>query len=127
MRWTFQVEDDALLCAVVGVEVVLVGIAPAVPPNMPQLVANFGALDLHDLGPHVSKHRGAERAGNDLGQIEDPDAVKRRADFCGAHSIWPRSSDCLTTMASRLAPRLRCNCRFMLSLLHFRHRIRLAT
>ena len=35
-----------------------------------------GAVDADDVGAHVGEHHGAERAGTDPGELDDPDAVE---------------------------------------------------
>ena len=42
-----------------------------------RLVAEFGRLDLQDLGAEIAEALGRERAGQDPGQVDDPDALER--------------------------------------------------
>ena len=41
---------------------------------MPRIVAVVGRLDLDDVGAHVAQHHGAERTGEDTGEIDDADS-----------------------------------------------------
>ena len=43
----------------------------------PPFVGLVGRLDLDDVGAHVAQHHGAERAGEDTGEIKHPNAGER--------------------------------------------------
>jgi len=70
-----QVERDALLVAVEREE----GDRHAVGGGVPvaALVARARRLDLDHLGAQVGEDRGAERPGQEAGQVEDADAGER--------------------------------------------------
>ena len=44
--------------------------------EVPRLVAEAGRLDLQDLGAEIAKALGRERAGQDAGQVDDPDPLE---------------------------------------------------
>ena len=54
---------------------------------MPRIVTVAGGLDLDDVGAHVAQHHGAERAGENTGEIDDADSSER-APF--AHGVFLR-------------------------------------
>jgi hypothetical protein len=72
-----EVQRDDLLAAVVdGVPVVDAALAG---PEPAQVVALVGQLGLDDLGAELGHQRAAERAGDDLGQLEHADARQWQA------------------------------------------------
>src|SRR5206468_5811638 len=53
---------------------------------MAKIIADLGRFDLDDLGAELTKHGGAGRPGNCMGQIEDLDSFER------LHSAVPASN-----------------------------------
>ena len=73
-----EVGDDAALVAVDRGEVVAEPLAVGLRDRGPgaHLVAGR-ALDLHHVGAEVGEQQGRERAGRDVAELDDPDAVER--------------------------------------------------
>ena len=44
--------------------------------EMARLVAQLGRLDLQHLGAEIAEALGRERAGQDAGQVDDPDPLE---------------------------------------------------
>ena len=81
-----QIEGDALLVAVDAEEIG----APAADERLPRpgVVAVARVFDLDDLGAHVAEEHGAERTGEDAGEIEDAQPGERqRAGGIGRHEL----------------------------------------
>jgi hypothetical protein len=70
-----QIDDEAFLVAVDAEEIV--ALAGDEGRKVPRLVAEAGRLDLQHFGAEIAEALGAERAGQDAGQVDDPDPRKR--------------------------------------------------
>src|SRR3989441_4204379 len=87
-----EVERDALLVGVEQEEVARVDagfLGATVPPGLPLA----GLLDLDDLGAEPREHLGARRAGLELGEVQDADAVQRCAHRLPPTGIIPRGRE----------------------------------
>jgi len=57
---------------------------------LPENVSDARWLDLHDIGTLVGEHLPAERAGNDLAELQHPDAVQWATGLLGRGGLLRR-------------------------------------
>src|SRR5262249_11138129 len=87
-----EIDHHAPLASVDAHEVV--ALAMAQRRQVARLVAVAGPFDLDDVGGQVGQEPGRERAGQNAGEVQDPDAVKRAIHLC--HSPAARYSHGVT-------------------------------